>query len=214
MPMPLRSTPQDDALPSVRPGTVLYNPLIKDRVTMLATAASTGGARTHLRIELAPGGGNALHTHSAFTETFTAREGALGVEVDGERRVLAPGQQAVVPRQAVHRFFNASDAHPCLFEVELRPASAGFERSLILAYGLAQDGLTTQGGVPRSFRHLALLVHWSDTAPAGPLRMLLPLLRLIGRRLARQPKYHALLRRYMDQCSMVAVDAGRQAAVA
>lgn len=211
MPTPPRSAPQENALPDVQLGTVLYNPLIKDRVTMLATAASTGGASTRLRIELAPGGGNALHTHSGFTETFTAREGGLGVELDGERRVLAPGQQAVVPRQAVHRFFNASDAHPCLFEVELQPASAGFERSLILAYGLAQDGLTTQGGVPRSFRHLALLVHWSDTAPAGPLRILLPLLRLIGRRLARRPTYHALLRRYMDKCSTVPVGDAEQA---
>lgn len=203
---------QNDLLPAVQPGTVLFNPLIKDRVTMLATAAITDGAYTRLRIELAPGGGNALHTHDTFTETFTALEGELGVEVDGARRVLAPGEHAVVPKEAVHRFFNASTEHPALFEVELRPASPGFERSLIMAYGLAQDGLTTKGGVPRSFRHLAVLVYWSHTAPAGPVRLLLPLLRCIGRRLARKPKYHALLRRYMAQCTIAPLYAEKRVA--
>ncbi|HEX2617761.1 MAG TPA: cupin domain-containing protein, partial [Flavobacteriales bacterium] len=197
----------NDRLPYVQPGTVLYNPMIKDRVTMLATASSTGGAYTLLRIELAPGGGNGLHTHDAFTEMFTALDGELGVSLNGKRRVLAPGERAVVPPQAVHCFFNASAEHPALFEVELRPANAGFERSLVLAYGLAQDGLTTEGGMPRSLLHLALLVHWSGTAPVGAVRVLLPLLRLAGRRLSRKAKYHALLRRYLRKCAIVPLDA-------
>lgn len=181
---------------------------------MLATAASTGGARTHLRIELAPGGGNALHTHSTFTETFTAREGLLGVEVSGQRSVLAPGQRAVVLPNTKHCFFNPSEEHTVFFDVELQPANAGFERSLIMVYGLAQEGLTNEGGVPRSLLHLALLVHWSDTEPTGPVRMLLPVLRRLGRWLARKPRYRDLLRSYIDECPVVQVQDSTAAAVA
>ncbi len=179
--------------------------MIKDRVTLLETAASTGGRRTLLRIELAPGGGNGLHTHDTFTETFTALEGELGVEVNDMRRVLRPGEQAVAPPKAMHCFFNASAERPALFEVELTPANAGFERGLVFVYGLAEEGLTFKDSTPKDPRHLAVLVHWAETAPADALRFLMPLLRFFGRRLARKAAYHERLKNYLDRCPRVEV---------
>jgi hypothetical protein len=42
----------------------IINPVIKDTVTFLQTAASSSGRITQLEITLHPGGGNPLHHHS------------------------------------------------------------------------------------------------------------------------------------------------------
>ena len=45
------------------------------------------------------------------------------------------------PRGTLHRFFNDT-GEPSSFTVELTPGHRGFEQSIIIAYGLANDGLT------------------------------------------------------------------------
>src|SRR5687768_1599192 len=117
----------------------IYNPLQRDHVTFLETAAETGGARTRIEVELAAGGRVPTHRHETFAERFTVREGVLGLEVAGEVRTLQAGETAVAPARTWHRFFDASGA-PCRFEVELTPGSEGFERTLLVGYGLARDG--------------------------------------------------------------------------
>ena len=126
----------------------IYNPLQRDRVTFLKTAAETGGELMLVEVELAPGGGNALHYHTSFSERFTPIVGALGVQLGKEQRVLRPGESALVKQHEVHRFYNGSD-QPIRFYVEIRPARAGFEQSLRIGYGLAADGQTNATGIPK-----------------------------------------------------------------
>ncbi|MGI8510052.1 MAG: cupin domain-containing protein [Gemmatimonadaceae bacterium] len=49
------------------------------------------------------------HRHDAYDETIYALRGRLVWTVDGERFELAPGECAVIPRGAVHRFDNLGD---------------------------------------------------------------------------------------------------------
>jgi mannose-6-phosphate isomerase-like protein (cupin superfamily) len=173
----------------------IWNPIQRDAATFLVTSAESGGTVTRLEIELAAGGGNELHVHRSYTEHFQVLEGQLGVQVARERRVLRPGEQAVVPAGTPHRFFSI-DNQPARFIVELRPGHAGMERALRIAYGLARDGLTNSRGIPRNFLHLALTADLSDIALTGPMALLNPVLRFAAR-IARARGVEAeLLRRY------------------
>ena len=48
---------------TVGAGRRYYHPLQKDYATFLETSEETGGDRTLIEIEVAPGGGNAPHYH-------------------------------------------------------------------------------------------------------------------------------------------------------
>ena len=152
-------------LENIAPDRTIENPEIGDRVTFLRTTEETNGEYLLLRIELAPRGGNGLHYHPTFTEEFHAVEGRLNVELEGRHLTLEPGETALVPIGARHRFYSTSD-EPILFEVEIRPARQ-FEAGARIAYGLARDGLVRPGGMPKSIWHAALLLQFAGTYPAG-----------------------------------------------
>ncbi|RNI28686.1 cupin domain-containing protein [Rufibacter latericius] len=139
----------------------LVNPLIKDKVTFLKTAAETNGAYTLVEVELAPGGGNNLHYHVDYIEVFEVVEGTLGVQCGKENFHLQPGETATVPRKAVHRFYNPSQQERVIFHVTIKPARQ-FEELLRIGYGLATDGKTNQKGVPNIW-YLALMFEKGET---------------------------------------------------
>lgn len=173
----------------------IWNPIQQDAAIFLVTAEESGGERTLLEIDLAPGGGNSLHTHTDFTEHFEVIEGELVVQVGKEEHVLGPGGAATAPPRTPHRFYSRS-AEPTRFRVDLRPGHAGFERSLRIAYGMAADGLLNGRGIPRRLDHLALLVEMSGTIPAGAAALMLPLFRFIARRARRRGVEAELVARY------------------
>ena len=147
-------------------------------LVFLETAAETDGARTSLRADLAPGSGTPLHTHGSYGEDFEVLEGTLRVVVDGRTLDLGPGERAFVPIGAVHRFVNAT-TDPVRFRCALLPASRGFEEGQQIAAGLEAEG-RMRGDLPRDPRHLGLLMELTDSALAGPGRVINPLLRLTG----------------------------------
>lgn len=83
---------------------VYENPVIGDKVVFLKSAAETGGAYTLIEVDLAPGGGNSLHTHSEFTETFTPVAGDLLVYDGKQERILKEGEKATIPLNVLHYF--------------------------------------------------------------------------------------------------------------
>jgi quercetin dioxygenase-like cupin family protein len=167
--------------PVVMKNRVYENPVFGDKATFLKTAAETNGEYTQIRIELAPGGGNTLHAHEEFTETFTAGEGSLTVQLGRKQHVLQPGESLTVPLRTPHFFKNPSP-QPITFLVELRPGHAGFERAVQIAYGLAKDGLTNKKGIPSRFAHLALLATSSGSYPVGIYSLMMPLFRWAAKR--------------------------------
>ena len=178
------------------PSRTVVNPLIRDKATFLATAAETGNKFTHIQVELAPLGGNDLHYHLTFDEKFTAVSGTLGIQKGKNVSYLNEGESAVAKAGELHRFFNPSDAESIVFNVLLEPGSAGFERVVQVAYGLAADGRTTASGIPKNLYHMALIVQWGDTNIPGLFTYIEPLLRWMAKRAERNGIAQELINRY------------------
>jgi quercetin dioxygenase-like cupin family protein len=144
----------------------IYNPIQKDSVTFLKTAADTQGEYTLVEVELADGGGVGLHFHKTYSEKFDCLEGELHVKAGKTLHTLSPGQSVTAFQNVNHLFRNRS-GKPCRFRVELRPASRGFEQSLQIGYGLARDGKCRSNGFPKDKLALAWLFDISESNLPG-----------------------------------------------
>jgi quercetin dioxygenase-like cupin family protein len=173
----------------------IYHPTQRDSATFIKTSAETGGEYSLLEIELEPGGGNALHRHTAYSERFTVIDGELGVEVEGQTRILRPGDSALVPIGSAHRFFSVEGSR-ARFNVELRPGHTGMEQTLRIGYGLAVDGQVNAKGHPSSPLHLAVLVELGGMGFVGPMALLAPLFRALAHLARRRGVLQALILRY------------------
>ena len=144
----------------------IYNPIQKDQVIFLKTHGDTNGECTLVEVELADGGGVGLHYHKTYSEKFTCLEGEVQVRLGKTMHRRQPGQRATAEPNINHLFRNRS-GKPCKFLVELRPASRGFEQSLQIGYGLANDGLTKSNGFPKDKLALAWLFDISESNLPG-----------------------------------------------
>lgn len=144
----------------------IYNPIQKDQVIFLKTYADTNGGSTLVEVELADGGGVGLHYHKTYSESFECIEGEVQVQLGKTIHKLQPGRSATADPNVNHLFRNRS-GKPCKFRVELKPASRGFEQSLQIAYGLANDGLCKPNGFPKDKLALAWLFDISESNLPG-----------------------------------------------
>ncbi len=144
----------------------IYNPIQKDYVTFIKTAAETNGECTLVEVELANGGGVGLHYHKTYSEKFDCLDGELQIGLGKKIVTLKPGESATAEPNVNHLFRNRS-GKPCRFRVELRPASPGFEQSLQIGYGLANDGLCKPNGFPKDKLALAWLFDISESNLPG-----------------------------------------------
>ena len=142
------------------------NPVQKLTVISLKSSTDTNGKYNLVDVEMAPGGHVAAHYHTVFTKTFYAIDGVLDVKIKGRTKHLHSGEFAFVDKREVHSFSNPSNT-PIRFRVKMEPASVGFIQSLIIANGLAADGLTNGKGLPKNLDHLAVLLRHSNSRLAG-----------------------------------------------
>lgn len=157
------------------------NPLIGDKVTFLKTAGETNGEFTLVEVELKAGGGNSLHYHRAFSETFEVIDGILGVHIGKKYKQLKKGESFTVPPLVLHNFQNDNDK-PVKFKVELRPGHDGFEKCIKIGYGLAGDGRTNKKGIPHKLSHLAVVLGLSDTNLPGIYTVMTSVLLMLAAR--------------------------------
>jgi mannose-6-phosphate isomerase-like protein (cupin superfamily) len=135
----------------------------------------SGGGRTLMQLEVAPGGWIGTHAHRAYDETFTCVEGCLTVTVAGFPYELRPGQE-VTAAAGIHHAWSNDGPRRALALVELRPGHAGAETALRVLYGLAGEGRLRPDGTPRNLLHLALVTGWAQARLAGIRGALTPLL--------------------------------------
>lgn len=174
----------------------IENPLIGDQVRLLESCAESQGKHTWVEVLLSPKGGNGMHYHSTFSETFEVLEGTLGVDVEKEKLLLQTGERQTVMPGELHRFYNPSDTEPVRFTVKLNPGHTGFEHTLQVVYGLSRDGKVNRQGIPRNFYHLALIFIWGDTNIPGLLSYLTPVLRWAARRATKKGIAKSLIDQY------------------
>jgi quercetin dioxygenase-like cupin family protein len=177
----------------IEPGQTLCNPVTKERMTFLRTAAQTGG--DHVLIELRSEAGGfvaAGHVHPVQTETFHVVGGTLGAKI-GRRTVEArAGETIVIDAKTPHRWWNAGDDE-LVFRADIRPAGR-FEQLIETMFALAADGKTNTKGMPNPFR-LAVIAHqhFADVQlpfpPAWMQRAALALAAPLGRLLGYEPAY-------------------------
>jgi mannose-6-phosphate isomerase-like protein (cupin superfamily) len=177
------------------PRKVFYNPVYRDKVTVLKSAADTGGLYSLGELEVSPGGGNGMHVHTCFEETFIAVDGEIGVVMGSRQYLLKPGESITVPRNTPHHFVNRSRG-TVTCHVKFVPGHENFMKGLAIAYGLAGDGKTNGKGIPRSLTHLAMLMVLTDTHPAGLGRVVFPIFRWLANRAARNGMQQKLLDKY------------------
>ena len=109
-----------------------------------------------------------------------AVEGELGLRLGKhETKTLKPGELFMVQPMQLHSFFNPT-SNPIKFNILIQPGHEGFENSLRILYGLAEDGLTDSKSMPKKLMHTALLVTMSDMNAPGFLTWIYPLLKWIA----------------------------------
>jgi quercetin dioxygenase-like cupin family protein len=177
----------------IKAGDTLMNPVTKERMTFLKTAAETNGDYVLIELRAAPGGVvAAAHVHPSQTETFEVLRGTLGAKI-GRKTVEARAEDVLVvePRVA-HKWWNAGEDE-LVFRCEVRPALQ-FEQLIETMFSLAADGKTNKKGMPNPMR-LAVIAnhHFEDVQlPVVPRWMQKAALALgapLGRSLGFQPTY-------------------------
>jgi mannose-6-phosphate isomerase-like protein (cupin superfamily) len=164
-----------DTIDAMRAGRPRHrNPVQGDTITWLRTGAETGGDHGLLLVEVDPGGEVLTHYHRRFEMRLRVLEGSLRVQVGHAVRDLGPGGEVEVPVEHLFRWKNDTGS-PARFVVEVRPALEGFEKGLVVLYGLARDGRTRRDGRPRNPIRTAVLVRWADINLPGLHRWLDPL---------------------------------------
>jgi mannose-6-phosphate isomerase-like protein (cupin superfamily) len=130
-------------------GQTLENPASGERITFRETSATTHGELLAIDLELpagrrVPGG---QHIHPKQEERFEVVEGTMRFKLGHKRVVAGPGEVVVVPAGQKHDFANVGD-DDALVRVEVRPALK-MEQLFESAVGLAEQGRTMMGGIPR-----------------------------------------------------------------
>ena len=179
----------------IEAGDILMNPVTKERMTFLKTAAETNGDYVLIELRSEPGGTvAAAHSHPVQTETFQVLKGTLGAKVGGERVEARAGETLIVDPKTAHKWWNAGDDE-LVFVCEIRPAGE-FERLIETMFGLAADGKTNKKGMPNPLR-LAVIAkrHFDDVQlpfpPAWMQKAALAVGAPIGRALGYRPEYVA-----------------------
>jgi mannose-6-phosphate isomerase-like protein (cupin superfamily) len=176
-----------------KPGDEIENPVTGERIVFRQTASSTNGEALEYELFFRPRGFVAQqHLHPRQQERHEVLSGRLGLSVDGEERVLEPGDSVVVPAATSHRLvsFGEEQVH-ALFE--LKPAL----RSEVLIEtfaGLARDGKVNAKGYPKLLQ-LAVIARefeqegYATKPPLGVQRVLLGALAALGRARGYRPRY-------------------------
>ena len=176
----------------------IINPVIKDTITFVQTSEESNGRVTELELTLMPNGNNFPHYHKTLTETFKAIEGPLGLKLKGDKiKILQPSETYTVPVNEVHSFFNPGNTE-IRFNALLTPGHQGFENSLRILYGLAEDGLTNKRSVPKSLQHIAVIGSISDSHISGFMKILIPLFNFLAKRAKTNGLEKRLIEKYCN----------------
>lgn len=84
---------------------------------LIAAATATGGQYTVIEQVTPPGWGPPRHIHAREDEIFYILEGAYELHVGDERRTVAAGASAILPRNLPHGFRNVASTPSRLLSV-------------------------------------------------------------------------------------------------
>jgi quercetin dioxygenase-like cupin family protein len=130
-----------------RRGQVFENPATGERVVILTDPAQHPDQVLVAHLFVSPGDRVAAeHFHPTLTERFYVIRGAVGFLIDGEERVLAPGDHATIPPGTRHDWWQVGPEAAEVVE-EVNPGDGFFEMVGTL-FGLARAGKANRRGLP------------------------------------------------------------------
>jgi quercetin dioxygenase-like cupin family protein len=130
-----------------RRGQVFENPVTGERVVILTDPDSHPDRVLVGHLIVAPGGHVATeHFHPTLTERFHVIRGQVGFLIDGEERVLGPGDHARVEPNVRHDWWQVG-TEAAEVVVEVAPGD-GFVEMVGTLFGLARDGKVNRRGLP------------------------------------------------------------------
>jgi quercetin dioxygenase-like cupin family protein len=134
-----------------RRGQMLANPVTRERLTFLETAADTGGEVLRLDFFFEPGGFvPAAHSHPNQQERIEVISGTPSFRIAGRERVAKPGDVIHLAPGTPHRWWNAAEVETHAV-IELRPALR-MESLFETMSALAQAGKLNRKGFPNPFQ--------------------------------------------------------------
>jgi len=186
------------AIPRTRRGDVIENNVTGERAIVLVGTEESGDGKVVVFLGVRPGGAVVgEHVHSTLTERFRVVCGRLGARIDGSESELGPGDEVTIPPGVVHDWWNAGDEEAQVV-VEIDPGRR-FEIMLSTLFGLANDGLTNEKGMPHLLQAAVIASEFRDVVefvrpPRVVQRVLFAVLAPIGRALGYRPWYERYLR--------------------
>lgn len=120
------------------------------------------------------------HYHTLFSETFEVLKGTLEVGQNNQVRQLKKGDVVTIKPNETHYFHNISNEE-CFLKVTANPSNKNFENSLLIAKGLAKDGLTSASGIPKKLADLALFIYLNNSKMVGLQKIAEPLFNYLAK---------------------------------
>jgi mannose-6-phosphate isomerase-like protein (cupin superfamily) len=186
--------------PKSRRGDVIQNNVTGERAIVLVGMEDSRDGKTFGFLGVRPGGAVVgEHIHPSITERFRVVSGCLCVRINGAETILGPGDEATIPPGVPHDWWNAGDIEAQVV-VEIDPGRR-FEIMVSTLFGLANDGLTNDKGLPHLLQLAVIAEEFSDVVefvqpPRIVQRVLFAILAPIGRALGYRPWYERYLRPY------------------
>jgi mannose-6-phosphate isomerase-like protein (cupin superfamily) len=169
------------------------NPATGEQIEFTAAADGSGDDVVRFKWLSRPGGAITEHLHPHQEERFTIIAGEANFTVNGENRVVRPGETIVVPVGVRHSETNRGSVE-IEGVVELRPAL--HSRQMHEAFGgLASEGKTTSRGAPKNPLQLgATLWHFRHenrvtSPPIWAQNLILPPLWALAKMFGVRPYY-------------------------
>jgi quercetin dioxygenase-like cupin family protein len=175
-----------------QPVTIVH-PLSGERIVFRRRSRDTGGALLEADNFVAPQGGIKPHVHPNMEETFRIRTGPISFRIDGVESTHQVGETVVIPRGAVHEWWNPVETGEVAATMEFRPA-LDMETFFETYFGLAVDGRLKANGRPAFLQAMVLLHDFRrEITLPGPdgalIKLLGPLLAPVGRRAGYRSRY-------------------------
>ena len=142
-----------------RSGETVACPPTGQTIRFLETGEETDGEYARVAITIAADAtrrNSLTHVHPHQTETIAVQSGVLGIEKNGTRMTLYPGEDVTFEPGDAHAFWNAGETELDI-ETELRPAMQA-ELFIRFTYGLSQVGKVSRSGIPLNPLRLGLLL--------------------------------------------------------
>jgi mannose-6-phosphate isomerase-like protein (cupin superfamily) len=190
--------PEAREIRRTRRGDVLENSVTGERAIVLVGTDDSRDGKTVCFLGVRPGGAVVgEHVHASITERFRVVCGRLGVRVGGIEGELGPGDEVIVQPGVVHDWWNAGEREAQVV-VEIDPGRR-FEIMISTLFGLANDGLTNDKGMPHLLQLAVIAKEFRDVVefvrpPRAVQRVLFGVLAPLGRALGYKPWYERYMR--------------------